>query len=140
MYAKKCRSELCKNCWVRSPRKHQQIRTFTRLRRDVDITRTGSQASARGPAKWFSGSLRIDSPFQRNARRASAAQSSPSNQVSAREHDGRHCRPHHERHLCAGFAKEHMIELECVEVDFVACGHSSLSSVIGRSVTRLPVA
>ena len=33
----------------------------------MDIKRTGSQPSARGPAEWFSGSVRIDSPFQRNA-------------------------------------------------------------------------
>src|SRR5512144_1825086 len=33
----------------------------------MDITRSGSQPSANGPADWFPGSVRIDSPFQRNA-------------------------------------------------------------------------
>ena len=33
----------------------------------MDITRAGSQPSARGPAQWFIGTVRIDSPFQRNA-------------------------------------------------------------------------
>jgi quercetin dioxygenase-like cupin family protein len=33
----------------------------------MDIKRTGSQPSGKGPTEWFSGSVRIDSPFQRNA-------------------------------------------------------------------------
>lgn len=33
----------------------------------MDITKTGSQASAKGPTDWFTGVVRIDSPFQRNA-------------------------------------------------------------------------
>jgi quercetin dioxygenase-like cupin family protein len=33
----------------------------------MDITRSGSQPSAKGPSDWFTGSVRIDSPFQRNA-------------------------------------------------------------------------
>jgi quercetin dioxygenase-like cupin family protein len=33
----------------------------------VEITKTGSQPSAKGPADWFTGSVRIDSPFQRQA-------------------------------------------------------------------------
>ena len=33
----------------------------------MDITRNGSQPSAKGPAGWFTGTVRIDSPFQRNA-------------------------------------------------------------------------
>ena len=33
----------------------------------MQITRTGSQPSANGPAEWFTGSVRIDSPFQREA-------------------------------------------------------------------------
>lgn len=33
----------------------------------MQITRTGSQSSAKGPAEWFTGSVRIDAPFQRNA-------------------------------------------------------------------------
>jgi len=33
----------------------------------MDITRSGSQPSAKGPAEWFTGSVRIDSPFQRSS-------------------------------------------------------------------------
>jgi len=33
----------------------------------MEISRLGSQPSARGPADWFTGAVRIDSPFQRNA-------------------------------------------------------------------------
>jgi quercetin dioxygenase-like cupin family protein len=33
----------------------------------MEIKKAGSQPSAKGPAKWFTGSVRIDSPFQRNA-------------------------------------------------------------------------
>ena len=33
----------------------------------MQIVRTGSQPSANGPAEWFTGSVRIDSPFQREA-------------------------------------------------------------------------
>src|SRR5438445_8496981 len=33
----------------------------------MDIKRTGSQPSAKGPAEWFTGSVRIDSPFQGSA-------------------------------------------------------------------------
>jgi len=33
----------------------------------MNITRSGSQPSANGPAEWFTGSVRIDSPFQRRA-------------------------------------------------------------------------
>jgi quercetin dioxygenase-like cupin family protein len=33
----------------------------------MQITRTGSQPSAKGPAEWFTGSVRIDAPFQREA-------------------------------------------------------------------------
>jgi quercetin dioxygenase-like cupin family protein len=33
----------------------------------VEITKSGSQRSAKGPADWFTGSVRIDSPFQRQA-------------------------------------------------------------------------
>ena len=31
----------------------------------MNITRIGSQPSAKGPSDWFTGSVRIDSPFQR---------------------------------------------------------------------------
>lgn len=30
----------------------------------MKITRTGSQSSAKGPADWFTGTVRIDAPFQ----------------------------------------------------------------------------
>ena len=33
----------------------------------MEITKGGSQPSAKGPADWFTGSVRIDSPFQRQA-------------------------------------------------------------------------
>ena len=33
----------------------------------MNITKGGSQPSAKGPAEWFTGSVRIDSPFQRQA-------------------------------------------------------------------------
>lgn len=33
----------------------------------MDIKRSGSQASATGPADWFTGSVRIDAPFQTSA-------------------------------------------------------------------------
>ena len=31
----------------------------------MNITKTGSQPSAKGPTDWFTGAVRIDSPFQR---------------------------------------------------------------------------
>ena len=33
----------------------------------MDIMRNGSQPSGKGPSDWFTGSVRIDSPFQRSA-------------------------------------------------------------------------
>jgi quercetin dioxygenase-like cupin family protein len=40
----------------------------------MEITRIGSQPSAKGPEDWFTGSVRIDALFQPNdARRAAAA-------------------------------------------------------------------
>ncbi len=33
----------------------------------MTIMRNGSQSSAKGPAEWFTGAVRIDSPFQRSA-------------------------------------------------------------------------
>ena len=33
----------------------------------MEITKSGSQPSAKGPADWFTGSVRIDAPFQRPA-------------------------------------------------------------------------
>jgi quercetin dioxygenase-like cupin family protein len=41
----------------------------------MQITRLGSQPSGKGPAEWFTGSVRIDSLFQPNGhRRAAGAQ------------------------------------------------------------------
>src|SRR3989442_15714948 len=34
---------------------------------NMDITKCGSQPSSKGPAEWFTGSVRIDSPFQRSS-------------------------------------------------------------------------
>lgn len=31
----------------------------------MEITKIGSQSSAKGPADWFTGAVRIDAPFQR---------------------------------------------------------------------------
>src|SRR4051794_36375928 len=31
----------------------------------MEMTKSGSQPSAKGPADWFTGAVRIDSPFQR---------------------------------------------------------------------------
>jgi quercetin dioxygenase-like cupin family protein len=40
----------------------------------MEITRIGSQPSAKGPADWFTGAVRIDNLFQpNNARRSAAA-------------------------------------------------------------------
>ena len=33
----------------------------------MEIKKAGSQPSAKGPAEWFTGSVRLDSPFQRSA-------------------------------------------------------------------------
>jgi len=33
----------------------------------MDISRAGSQPSSKGPAQWFTGTVRIDAPFQRSA-------------------------------------------------------------------------
>jgi quercetin dioxygenase-like cupin family protein len=33
----------------------------------MEMTKSGSQPSAKGPADWFTGVVRIDSPFQRSA-------------------------------------------------------------------------
>ena len=39
----------------------------------MEITRLGTQASAKGPADWFTGSVRIDPLFQPNGQRRAAA-------------------------------------------------------------------
>lgn len=41
----------------------------------MEITRTGSQASGKGPEDWFTGAVRIDPLFQPNASRRAAAAS-----------------------------------------------------------------
>jgi len=41
----------------------------------MDITRNGSTPSARGPADWFTGTVRIDALFAANAARRAAAAS-----------------------------------------------------------------
>jgi quercetin dioxygenase-like cupin family protein len=33
----------------------------------MEVTRSGSQPSGKGPAEWFTGSVRIDSPFRRSS-------------------------------------------------------------------------
>lgn len=39
----------------------------------MEITRNGSQASGKGPAEWFTGTVRIDPLFAANAARRAAA-------------------------------------------------------------------
>jgi quercetin dioxygenase-like cupin family protein len=39
----------------------------------MEITRLGSQPSAKGPADWFTGSVRVDPLFQPNGQRRAAA-------------------------------------------------------------------
>ncbi|MCO4316823.1 cupin domain-containing protein [Phyllobacterium sp. 21LDTY02-6] len=41
----------------------------------MEITRIGSQASSKGPAEWFTGTVRIDPLFTPNAARRAAASS-----------------------------------------------------------------
>ncbi len=45
------------------------------LRQKMNITRIGSQPSAKGPADWFTGTVRIDPLFQPNAPARAAAAS-----------------------------------------------------------------
>ena len=40
----------------------------------MDIKRVGTQASGKGPADWFTGTVRIDPLFQAPTRRSSPAQ------------------------------------------------------------------
>ncbi|HUZ70157.1 MAG TPA: cupin domain-containing protein [Candidatus Saccharimonadales bacterium] len=42
-------------------------RTMTSKGRDMDIMKSGSQPSGMGASDWFTGAVRIDSPFQRSA-------------------------------------------------------------------------
>ena len=49
----------------------------------MNIKRNGSQPSGKGPADYFTGTVRIDSPFRSSARRVLAVRSSHSNRVLA---------------------------------------------------------
>ena len=49
----------------------------------MEIKRIGSQPSSKGPADWFTGTVRIDPLFQANAPAARRAQASPSSRVPA---------------------------------------------------------
>ncbi len=50
------------------------ISAIQRKELDMEIKRVGTQASAKGPADWFTGTVRIDPLFQANApARASGA-------------------------------------------------------------------
>ena len=49
----------------------------------MEIKRSGSQPSGKGPADWFTGTVRIDPLFRRPTRRASPAPASPSSPAPA---------------------------------------------------------
>lgn len=53
----------------------QNTTTIQRKEFDMEITRAGSQASAKGPADWFTGTVRIDPLFQRKEPARAAAAS-----------------------------------------------------------------
>src|SRR4051812_47894480 len=59
------------NCWARSDFNGQPNRAVPLGRAAgeimVEITRAGSQPSNKGPADWFSGTVRVDPLFQANA-------------------------------------------------------------------------
>jgi hypothetical protein len=48
-------------------RGHAGARGTTTEETNMDITRIGSQPSAKGPAEWFTGTVRIDPLFQAKA-------------------------------------------------------------------------
>lgn len=48
-------------------RTHAETRSTTKQEETMDITRVGSQASSKGPADWFTGTVRIDPLFQAKA-------------------------------------------------------------------------
>jgi quercetin dioxygenase-like cupin family protein len=48
-------------------RTHAEARLTTTQEAEMDITRIGSQPSAKGPADWFTGTVRIDPLFQTKA-------------------------------------------------------------------------
>ena len=48
-------------------RTHAEARLTTTQEAQMDITRIGSQPSAKGPADWFTGTVRIDPLFQTKA-------------------------------------------------------------------------
>jgi quercetin dioxygenase-like cupin family protein len=48
-----------------APFGHRRINTFAKQRKDeMEIKRAGSQSSTKGPADYFTGTVRIDMPFQ----------------------------------------------------------------------------
>ena len=49
----------------------------------MEITKSGSQPSGKGPADWFTGTVRIDPLFRRPHRRGSAAPASRSSRARA---------------------------------------------------------
>ena len=49
----------------------------------MEIKRSGSQPSGKGPADYFTGTVRIDPLFSRPSRRAFAAPASPSSRARA---------------------------------------------------------
>jgi hypothetical protein len=49
----------------------------------MDIKRAGSQPSGKGPADWFTGTVRIDPIFAASRRRGPPAPPSPSSPVHA---------------------------------------------------------
>jgi quercetin dioxygenase-like cupin family protein len=48
-------------------RTHAETRSTAKMEEDMEITRVGSQPSAKGPAEWFTGTVRIDALFQAKA-------------------------------------------------------------------------
>ena len=51
-------------CGCISDRKFRQTKKVRRVRKHMEIKRAGSQPSGKGPAEWFTGSVRIDPLFQ----------------------------------------------------------------------------
>src|SRR5690349_14422987 len=56
-------------------RTHAETRLTANLEDEMEITRIGSQPSAKGPADWFTGTVRIDPLFQPHAPARAAAAS-----------------------------------------------------------------
>jgi quercetin dioxygenase-like cupin family protein len=53
--------------FVGGPKGHKQLLSSTEGVEDMDIKRCGSQPSGKGPADWFTGTVRIDPLFQASA-------------------------------------------------------------------------